>query len=170
MLKQMKTTFKTDLEARLAGLAERRLSILRIQCTRGTAQERAFSDVADGPDSLYPLSSLEWMRRFVGTGPDRVAAGCLLCLCSHGARTEEFREVLSGRIGDPMLSQAAIRMAEKQNDPETIAIYLGEGSPAVNAAIMSLRRSGNDSYLTMMMLSDDPMVKSAMDRLFRDKP
>ena len=65
-------------------IAENNVKALRSRCLRGMFSEAMFRTVAKGLDRFYTLEMLDWMKEFLTSQNQHIAAGCLECLCAHG--------------------------------------------------------------------------------------
>ena len=144
-------------------MAEQTVAGLRVKCTMGAYSERLFRRIAAGPDALYPPERLEWMRDFLDSPQQSIAASCLECLCAHGSRIGDFPELICRRFEGRIFSSRVIEIAERQNCPEILCLFLEEGSGYVSRAVLALKKTGNEGYLTPLLFSsDDTLVKSVM--------
>ncbi len=146
-------------------MAEQTVAALHVKCTGGHYSERLFRRVLVGPDSLYPLEILEWMRKFLDDPNPSIAASCLECLCAHGARIGDFHELICRRFADRIFGNRVIEIAERQRDPDTLSLFLEENSGYMNRAIIALKKTGNETYLTSLMFSNDDSFVKAVRRI-----
>ena len=146
-------------------MAENYIAGLHVKCTRGIFSERLFRLVADGDSRFYPLEKLEWMKDFLSDPHEQIAAWCLECLCRHGYSLDEARDVIASRLKDRIFSNRVIDIAERMNNPGILLLFTEEEDAYVNRVIVALKNTGNESYLTTLMLSNNDSLVKALCRI-----
>ena len=143
------------------------IALLHTKCTRGMCSPRLFKTVANGLDSHYTMERIKWMRDFLTDSNQQIASGCLECLVRHGMKLDEVSELIESRKDDRIFSYKVIELAEKLNDPDTLLIFVEEDSAYLNRVILALKATGNESYLTSLMLSDNETLAKAVNRMVK---
>lgn len=146
-------------------VAENVIKNLKSKCQRGIYSEGFFRTAIRGLNKFYPLSKIDWMKDYLTDHNQHIASGCLECLCSHGMNISDVNDILAQRIDDRMFSTTAIEMAEKQNKPETLIIYMDEDKGYVNRVIMALKKTHNEEYMTTLMMSDNGNLVKAVNKM-----
>ena len=146
-------------------MVERNIALLKIKCTSGVYSERLFRTVGNGDGRLYTLDRIGWMKDFLSDPNEHIAAGCLDCLCRHGYDLAEATGVISSRLGDRMFSSKVIEIAERENRPDVLLMFMEEKDAYINRVIIALKKTGNESYLTTLMLSENEDLVRAIDRM-----
>lgn len=148
-----------------ARYADGYIALLHTKCTRGLFSPRLFKAVANGVEKYYPLEKIEWMKEFLNDTNQQIAAGCLECLVSHGMKLGDITDLIEARKDDRIFSHMVIDLATKLNDPDTLLIFVDEDSAYLNKVILALKGTGNESYLTSLMLSDNQNLAMAVNRI-----
>ena len=146
-------------------MVDNNIAMLHIKCTRGIFNERLFRTVANGDTRFYTLEKLEWMKGFISDRNEHIASGCLDCLCRHGYKMSEARDVIASRLRDRIFSNRVIEIAERENDPDTLLLFMEEKDAYINRVILALKNTGNESYLTTLMLSENETLVKAVNRI-----
>lgn len=157
-----------DISKTYEKVAENVIRNLKLKCQRGTYSEGYFRTAIRGLNKFYPLDKLEWMRDCLTDQNQHIASGCLECLCSHGMNIFEVNNVLEQRIDDKIFSTKAIEIAEKQNSPETLILYMDEEKGYVNRVIIALKKTHNEAYMTTLMMSDNDNLVRAVNKMTND--
>lgn len=152
-------------------IAEKNLALLKIKCERGIYHDRLFKAVINGRDEYYPVEKLEWMKKYVSDDNALIGASCMECLCRHGVDIVDFKDYVKENFDKPYWCNKAIEIAENQDDPDFILMFLEESSIYMNRAILALKRNNHETYLTALLLSDDDnLVKTVMRMTKCQKP
>lgn len=154
-----------DISPTYQKIADNNIALLHIKCTRGIFSDNLFRMVARGNSRFYTLDRLEWMKEFLPSPSEHIAAGCLDCLCSHGFNLNDARDIIAGRIKDKIFSNKVIEIAERQNNPDILLLFMEESDGYLNRVILALKKTGNDSYLTTLMLSENETLARAVNRI-----
>lgn len=144
-------------------MAENNLNMLKIKCRKGIFSEISFQNVIKWKH--YSLNELEWMKDFLEDKNQQIASHCLECLAVHGADLNDFKDIIKKRIKDNIYANKVIELAEKQNKPKILLLFMDEENNYINRVILALKRTGNESYMTTLMLSDNEMLLKSIDRL-----
>lgn len=146
-------------------MVDNNIAMLHIKCTRGIFNDRLFRTVANGDSRFYTLDKLDWMKAFISDANQHVAAGCLECLCRHGYDINDARDIIASRLKDRIFSNKVIEIAEKINNPDILLLFMEEKDAYINRVILALKNTGNDSYLTTLMLSENETLVKAVNRI-----
>lgn len=148
----------------LKRIALNNLNILHTKCTRGIYTEKLFKSILRNI-YLYEFEELKWMYEFVNSPNELIALNCLEVLCSSGASTSEFSDLIKDNFDKRQWCYKFIELAEKQNDPDSLLFFLEEDGIYINRAILALKRNKQETYLTALMLSDDENLVKAVVRI-----
>lgn len=146
-------------------MVDNNIAMLHIKCTRGIFNDRLFRTIANGDDRFYTLEKLDWMKAFILDDNEHIAAGCLECLCRHGYDINNARDVIASRLKDRIFSNKVIEIAEKINNPDILLLFMEEKDAYINRVILALKNTGNDAYLTTLMLSENETLVKAINRI-----
>jgi hypothetical protein len=135
------------------------INLLHIKCNRNIFYERLFQYVLY-KQRYFDLEDVEWMREFVEHPNKRISIYCIIILCNKGVSVKEFNYLIEDNKQDSFWSLKMIELAEKQKCPDTLLFYLDEDGKYINRAILSLKRIKQESYLTSLLLSDNPIAKT----------
>lgn len=146
-------------------MAENNINVLHIKCTRGIYSERLFKTISRGSNNYYPLEKLIWMKEFLEDNNQNIATYCLECLCNHGMKLDDITDILQRKINDRMFSLKAIEMAEKEDNPNILLMFMDEENYYVNRVILALKNTKHEDYLTTLMLSENERLVQAVNRI-----
>lgn len=146
-------------------IAENTINSLHIKCKRNIYSERSFKTVSNGSDKYYPLEKIEWMKDFLDYENQNIAVSCLECLCKHGLNLNDIRDIIKKKIKDKLFSLKVIEMAEKQDNPDILLLFMEEEDGYINRVILALKNTGHEDYLTTLMLSNNEMLIKSVDRI-----
>ena len=150
-------------------IAEKTIGQLKEKCLKNEFSPRLFTMVKNGLNKFYQLESLMWMESFLSSENQNIASECLRCLCAHGYDIEKIKNIIQDRINDKIFSSTVIEIAEQQNKPEILIMYLDENNGYLNRVILALKKTNNESYLTMLMFSDDDDITKSISRMINNK-
>lgn len=154
-----------DISPVYAQIAEKNINILHIKCTRGIYTERLFKTIANGSSKYYPLDKLIWMKDFLENDNQNIATCCLECLCNHGMKLDEVSDIIQNKIHNKMFSLKVIEMAEKENNPNVLLLFMDEELGYINRVILALKKTHNESYMTTLMLSENESLVKSVNRI-----
>lgn len=157
-----------DFTSTYTRIADNRIANLRDKCLKGVYSERLFNSVAQGMDKFYTLEKLEWMKSYLDSHNQHIAAGCLECLCAHGYDLMESIDLVSSRVDDRVFSGKVIDLAEKYDKPDILLAFMNEEKGYINRVIMALKKTHHEDYLTTLLLSDNEALVKSVDRLTKD--
>lgn len=149
-------------------IAENNVKALRSRCLRGMFSEAMFRTVAKGLDRFYTLEMLDWMKEFLTSQNQHIAAGCLECLCAHGYNLDDAMDVIQSRIDDRVFSNKVIDLAEKYDKPDILLHFMDEEKKYLNRVIIALKNTHHEDYLTTLMLSENESLVRSIDRMTKD--
>lgn len=146
-------------------IAENTINLLHLKCNKGVYAERLFKTVARGSNAYYPLEKIKWMQEFLEDNNHNIATYCLECLCRHGLKLDEITDVITNKIKDRMFSLKVIEMAELQDNPNILLMFMDEENYYINRVILALKKTNHEDYLTTLMLSDNEKIVQAINRI-----
>lgn len=150
-------------------IAENTINLLHTKCKRGIFADRLFKTISRGSNKYYSLEKIIWMKDFLEDSNQNIATSCLECLCNRGMKLNEIYDILQRKIKDKLFSFKAIDMAEKENNPDILLLYMEEEDFYINRVILALKRTGNESYLTTLMLSDNENLVQTINKMTNKK-
>lgn len=150
-------------------MAENNINVLHIKCTRGIFSERLFKTISKGSDNYYPLEKITWMKEFLEDNNQNIAVGCLECLCKHGMKLDDIIDIIQRRMKDNMFSLKVIELAEKEDNPNLLLLFMDEENHYINRVILALKNTKHEDYLTTLMLSDNEKLVNAVNRITNKK-
>ena len=145
--------------------ADKNINLLHIKCNRGIYSELLFKRVIHGNPKVYTLDKLDWLKDFINHKNEQIATGAMEALCMHGINIEEFTEDIKNNLHRSLFSFKVIDIAEKQDKPDVLLLFLEENSKYMNRAILALKRKKHDNYLTILLLSNNPSLTKAIARI-----
>lgn len=146
-------------------IADKTIAIIKTKLTRDINADRLFKMIIDSSDKYYPLEDIIFMKDYLDHKNERIAAGCLECLCKKGFDLNDAVDIIKGRIKDRLFSLKVIELAGKYNKPDILLLFMEEEYGYINNVILTLKRTGNESYLTTLMLSQDEDLVKTIDKL-----
>jgi len=142
-------------------IAENNINLLHMKCNRGIYSEHTFKTIINGSDKYYSLEKIEWMKDFLEHNNQNIATSCLECLCKHGLNINDIKNVLKRQLKNRLFSLKAIEIAEKQDNPDVLLMFMEEEDGYINRVILALKNTKHEDYMTTLMLSNnDNLVKS----------
>lgn len=150
-------------------IAENTINSLHVKCKRGIYAERLFKTIFNGSNKYYSLQKIEWMKEYLQHDNQHIATSCLDCLCSKGLKLDDIYDILQKRIKDRLFSLKAIDIAEKENNPNVLLLYMEEEDYYINRIILALKKTNNESYLTTLMLSDNEKLVQTINKITNNK-
>lgn len=146
-------------------IAEKNINLLHIKCKRNIYSERMFKTIINGSNKYYPLEKIEWMKDYLESDNQKLATSCLECLCKHGLNINDIQDILKERMKDKLFSIKAIEIAEKQNNPDILLLFMEEEYGYINRVILALKNTNHEDYLTTLMLSNNEKLVQAVNRI-----
>jgi len=61
-----------------------------------------------------------------------------------------------------------IEMAELQDNPDILLFFLEEEHGYINRAVLALKKTGHDNYLTSLLLSDNMNMVKSINRIINN--
>lgn len=149
-------------------IADRNINLLHVKCTRGTYNKTIFNVINRGNPKYYTLEKLTWMKDFICDKNELIATSCIESLCLHGWDIDEIKPYIKNNFHRHLWCDKVIEMAEKQDKPDLLLQFLEEQSIYLNKAILALKRTKHENYLTTLLLSNNPYLTKAIMRITKN--
>lgn len=146
-------------------IAENNINLLHMKCNRGIYSEHIFKTVINGSDKYYSLEKLIWMKDFLEHNNQNIATSCLECLCKHGLNINDIKNILKRQLKNRLFSLKAIEIAEKQDNPDVLLMFMEEEDGYINRVILALKNTKHEDYMTTLMLSNNNNLVKSVNRI-----
>lgn len=129
------------------------LDALRRTCANGSPSLNRVNSLLREKPGSYTISELKFLEKYLFKRyPTNLRTAVLKVLCKFGNPVSNYVEELSDSV---KMKSEVIKIAEEQNDPDTILSLTDEGSMTINLGISALKRMGKTEYLTSFLFSDN---------------
>lgn len=124
--------------------------------------QRVRSMLVESPEKFSP-EDFSFLENYLSDDTqEELKISILQVLCRFGNRVDQYLprfNKISSRFGSEI-----IKIAEKQNDPDTIISIVSENNANVNLAIIALKRLKKIEYLTSFLFSgNEDLVNTIQD-------
>lgn len=128
------------------------LNKLKENSINGTPTQMRLNSVLSQRQGTYTPEQVQFLERFLANGvSDITRIFSLRILCKFGnpiSKYTDFVKDLSSKFDNEI-----IKIAESQNDPETILQIASEERSNVNSVVIALKRMNKVEYLTSFLFS-----------------
>jgi len=128
------------------------LNKLKENCANGTPTQMRLNSVLSQQQGAYTPEQVQFLERFLaGVVSDITRIFALRILCKFGNPISKY----IGFVKDfsSKFDNEIIKIAETQNDPETILQIASEERSNVNSVVIALKRMNKVEYLTSFLFS-----------------
>ena len=116
------------------------------------------------PEGTFTKSDLDFLEPYIGTDVDEKTETLIVkVLCKFGGKVADYVERIGHKTSK--MKSEVMRIAEKQDDADTILKLVSEEDRNVNDAVLALKRMGRTEYLTMFLFSDNPSLVSLVQNV-----
>ena len=84
-------------------------------------------------------------------------------------KLDDIIDIIQRRMKDNMFSLKVIELAEKEDNPNLLLLFMDEENHYINRVILALKNTKHEDYLTTLMLSDNEKLVNAVNRITNKK-
>lgn len=130
-----------------------RLEKLKESCLAGNPSAIRLNYMLKEPPSRYSANDVQFLENWLTNSDEQTSILILKVLCRFGNNVSKYIEKFKS-ISSRM-SMEIMKIASKQNDPETILNMVSEDKQNVNNAVILLNQMGRKEYLASFLFSQN---------------
>lgn len=143
---------------------KKQLEKLLESCRNGFPNERRLSLLLQVPAESYDPEELKFLEKFLESpAPENVRIKVLQVLCRFGNPVSKYLDTVGNKSS--VLNYEIIKIAELQNDPETIIALASEDKANMNLIVTTLERMGKKEFLVPFLFSENEELVDLIQHL-----